>query len=356
MRIKARILAAVFDSIADGLIVFDEEQTVVMANLAGARMAGVNLDGITRPELRNRFEFFFDYGLTRMPPEREPLSVAMREKKTTQMEGYIRGQSLPEGGRWFRAHAAPILNDDVVTGGVTVFQDITERLRVEDHRNCLSALISHDVKNHLSAEITFLDLLQQQLPDTLNPRLLKLIDELKKTNLRFLQISNSLLEMSRARLFGPEYRQSADLAEIVRHVVELNRLGASERNISVNIHADELPVLVQSIPAVLHQVQHNILQNAIEASRDGEQIDIYFGTTDSPVRCEIVDHGPGMTPEQVARLFDPERVATHQPMSTNSTGFGLYLSAILLGELGGRIDCHSEIGKGTTMKMVMEAG
>lgn len=350
---SARTLAAVFDSIADGLIVFDENQTVVMANMAGAQLAGLNLDGITRPDLRARFQFFFDDGKTSVPAESEPLIVAMRDKQPCQMEAYVRGKSLPSGGRWVHAHAAPILKEEVVKGGVTVFHDITKRLELEQQRNCLSALISHDVKNHLSAEVTFLDLLLHQLPDSLNPKLLKLIDELKRTNLRFLQISNSLLEMSRARLFGPEYRQLVDLVEVTKNVVELNKLSAAERSLRINLHVVDNVVQVLSIAAVLHQVLHNLLQNAIEVSLDGGHVDIRLGVQDGLAICEIVDHGPGMTEEQVEHLFDPARVASHQPMTTNSTGFGLYLSGILLAELGGRIYCSGEVGKGTTMKMIL---
>ncbi|MBY0548342.1 MAG: PAS domain-containing sensor histidine kinase [Candidatus Obscuribacterales bacterium] len=352
---RARILAAVFDSIADGLIVFDENETVVMANMAGAQLAGVNLDGVTRPDLRARFQFFFDHGKTSIPPEAEPLIVAMREKQPCQMEAFVRGKTLPDGGRWVHANAAPILQAEAVKGGVTVFHDITERLQLAEQRNCLSALISHDIKNHLSAEVTFLDLLLHQLPDSLNPKLLKLIGELKNTNLRFLQISNSLLEMSRARLFGPEYRQMVDLVEVTNNVVELNQLGAAERSIRINVSVDEVVVRVESIAAVLHQVFHNLLQNAIEVSSDGQEVDISLGVRDGLATCEIVDHGPGMTEEQVEHLFDPARVASHQPMTTNSTGFGLYLSGILLAELGGKVSCSSEVGKGTVMKAALPA-
>lgn len=350
---RARILAAVFDSIADGLIVFDENQTVVMANMAGAQLAGLNLDGISRPDLRARFQFYFDGGKTSIPPESEPLIVAMREKEPCEMEAFVRGKTLPNSGRWVHAHAAPILKEEVVKGGVTVFHDITHRLQLEEQRNCLSALISHDIKNHLSAEVTFLDLLLHQLPDSLNPRLLKLIDELKKTNLRFLQISNSLLEMSRARLFGPEYRQLIDLVEVTKNVVELNQLGAAERSVRINLRFDEEVVQVESIAAVLHQVLHNLLLNAIEVSSAGQEVQLSLGVRDGLVVCDIVDHGPGMTEEQVEHLFDPARVASHQPMTSNSTGFGLYLSGILLAELGGKISCSSEVGKGTTMRMTL---
>jgi len=55
-----------------------------------------------------------------------------------------------------------------------------------------------------------------------------------------------------------------------------------------------------------------------------------------------------MTEEQVASLFDRTRVASEIPTSVESTGFGLYLSRLILEAHAGTISCKSQLGKGTT--------
>jgi signal transduction histidine kinase len=56
-----------------------------------------------------------------------------------------------------------------------------------------------------------------------------------------------------------------------------------------------------------------------------------------------------MSPEKVRKIFDPARVAASAPLAVRSTGFGLYLTRLLVESHGGKISCRSEEGKGTTL-------
>ncbi len=353
--VGVRVLATILNTIADGVIVLDEDLTIVLSNYAAGKLASSELDNLARPELRNNFKFFKNDGTKALPPEEEPIVVALRTGKPYEMEGYVTGASLPPEGVWIRAHAAPLLGEeDIAIGGVTVFHNITQRVRLQKQRDYLAALIAHDIKNHLAAETSFLDLLVGLFPDNFDERMVSFISELKQSSKHFVGIANSLLELSRCQFFDTDaYGQSIDLKVVLESIVDMNRLIATDRNVALAVSVCGSVPDVCGIPAVLQQAFHNIVLNAVEVSDSGTSVNIVISChEDLPfASVTICDQGPGMTPDEVAILFDPARVASHRRSRTDSTGFGLYLSAMLIEGQGGRIFCSSEVGKGTSVRI-----
>jgi two-component system sensor histidine kinase VicK len=355
---RSKVISAMFDYIADGLIVFDEKLTIVLANHAAAQLARWDLEDVSRDELRRQYSFFKADATSPLPIDEEPIVVATREKRSCELEGYVTGSTLPESGVFVRAHAAPILDDnDTVIGGVTVFHDITERLRLQRQRDTLVALIAHDIKNHLGSVGSFLALLTELLPDNIDAEMVAFIAGLKRDSARFLEIANTFLEMSRERFFAEQaHHHRIDLLAVLKEVVGLNEFAASAKGVRLSLSIACQNPKVNGIPAVVRQIFHNLLQNAVEACSNGASVEIHV-SMERPeyVTVKVTDTGSGMTPEQVSDLFDPDRVVRHVPRTTHSTGFGLYLSAMLIEQMGGTISCTSEIAQGTTVMVVLPA-
>jgi PAS domain S-box-containing protein len=350
--LRSEIVGAIFDSTADGIIVFDEQKRIVLANETAARISRWDLEDVSRDELRERFHYWSEDGKSILPIDEEPLEVAMREKRSHQLEAFVTGDSLPEQGIWVRANAAPILDEKgSVAGAVTIFHDITERVLLQRQRDCLVSLIAHDVKNHLAAESIFLNLFAGLYPDVLSGEMAEMVASLKSSNERFMMMTESLMELSRASFFaGSAPVQDVDLGPILDTAVAAHAVVALQKKVTARLTVPpELP-LVHGLPAVIGQIFHNIVLNAIEASEPNSVVDIEAGKSASGgVQVRIIDRGPGMTPEELQSLFDPKRVATHVKRTSHSTGFGLYLSAMLIESQGGTISCSSEPKKGTTV-------
>ena len=84
------------------------------------------------------------------------------------------------------------------------------------------------------------------------------------------------------------------------------------------------------------------IKNALEAVRDGGSIDIVLSSDDNDVITTVRDDGQGMTPEQVAHLFEPYRTSKE-----HGTGLGLMISSRIVRDHGGSISVESEPGEGT---------
>ncbi len=102
----------------------------------------------------------------------------------------------------------------------------------------------------------------------------------------------------------------------------------------------------------LARALRNLLKNALQASPPGEPVELRLSAAGDQVRAEVVDRGPGMSPEVVARVGEPF-FTTKGP--GEGMGLGLFLTRALAEQLGGQLELESTRGKGTTARLRLPA-
>lgn len=108
---------------------------------------------------------------------------------------------------------------------------------------------------------------------------------------------------------------------------------------------------VECMPSRINQVILNLLVNAAHAIESKGIITIKTGKSDSEyIWIDIVDTGKGIDPQHISRIFDP--FFTTKPIGSG-TGLGLSLSYGIIEGHHGEISVSSELGKGTTFKIVL---
>ncbi len=351
------VLSAILESIGDGVIVWDENERTILANRAMFELAGEDLINIPRSELLAAYEFFQNDAVTPLLPSALPYDLAISSGKPAEGEALIKGQKLPAEGIWIRVIAAPILDKNKqFLGVVSVIQNISERKKLERERNALATLITHDLKNHLGAWEMLFKLIGSQLKDGLNADYLELIEGLQSDNSQFLDLCNTLLELYRSDAFaGTSNRTCMELDQLVRSAVSLIEYRAETLGAKVSVQIDSDLPRVMGIPAAFRQGLHTLIQNAVEVVGKDGIVEVAVKTLGDSVLFEVKDNGPGMSEEMIKKLFDESRVAGTVPTGVRSTGFGLYLSRLLIEAQGGKIFCQSELGKGTTVSFVLPA-
>jgi two-component system NtrC family sensor kinase len=105
---------------------------------------------------------------------------------------------------------------------------------------------------------------------------------------------------------------------------------------------------VECLASQLNQVFMNLLVNAAHSIEEHGTITIRTGMEGDEVWVDIVDTGHGIHPEHMQRIFDP--FFTTKPVG-KGTGLGLSLSYGIVQKHHGRIDVHSDVGKGTTFRL-----
>nr|WP_246276848.1 PAS domain-containing protein [Microcoleus asticus] len=182
----------------------------------------------------------------------------------------------------------------------------------------------------------------------------KILASMQEGANRIKQIVLSLRNFSR---LDETERKVIDIHEGIEStlVILQHRLQSQVKRAEIQVikNYGELPK-VECYPAQLNQVFMNLLSNAIDAVEESSanctckvnQIRIVTEvSSDNQVCVRISDSGPGIRPEVQSRMFDP--FFTTKPIGSG-TGLGLSISYQIVKDThGGKLECHSEVGRGT---------
>ncbi len=171
-------------------------------------------------------------------------------------------------------------------------------------------------------------------------------DELLATILsasdRLDHLVGNLLDLSRLQAGAAEpQRVLVELDEIV--IGALDELGADAGRIEVSLPDDPPAVSVDA-----HQIQRvlvNLIENALKYSPSGEHIRVQVAATGSEALIRVVDHGPGVPPDEYDRIFEPFQRGDRSGESPGA-GLGLAIARGFAEANGGRLTVESRLGQG----------
>ena len=131
-RRQQEILESILGSMADGVVVADENGKFLLFNGSAEQMLGLGATDTTPDQWSDQYGAYFPDMVTLYPPDKLPLVRAMRGERVDAVELFIRNAKVPKG-RLLSITASPLKRaDGGLQGGVVVMQDITERKRAEE--------------------------------------------------------------------------------------------------------------------------------------------------------------------------------------------------------------------------------
>ncbi len=131
-RRQTRILRSVLDSIADGVVVVDDQRRLLMFNPAAERIMALGLVEEAPAPPADSAGCFLPDTVTRYPPEDLPMARAVRGEEVNEAEIFMRHEARPQGV-WLSVNARPLRDDQGwPRGGVAAVRDVTERKRAEE--------------------------------------------------------------------------------------------------------------------------------------------------------------------------------------------------------------------------------
>jgi len=110
------------------------------------------------------------------------------------------------------------------------------------------------------------------------------------------------------------------------------------------------PAVVKGDAAALEQIFLNLLLNAVQASDEGECVEVSLSSTEVQVVITVADRGVGIAPEDLQRVYDPLYTTRR-----DGSGLGLTIARRLVSAHGGRIEIESESGIGTVVRVILPA-
>ncbi|WP_242360330.1 MULTISPECIES: PAS domain-containing sensor histidine kinase [unclassified Anaeromyxobacter] len=347
---RAGELDAAVNAIADGLILYDRDGEIVRMNETATRRLGYAPDEAS-PDLAERFGalrvYTPDGRLMRL--EETPVARALRGEtvRSLHLRVEYRGESV-----WVLASAAPVRGPDLsIVGAVLTFSDETALHEMEQARDDLVRMISHDLRTPLNAIFNQAHLLRRHPEDA--PRVEARTNAILKSCERMSSMIQDLVE---ATLL--EDRQlhlslePVDLAELVPELLERFRGALDTDRVKLVVHPD-VP-RAQADPQRLERIVLNLLTNALKYSPPQGEVTLEVAADPEGVAIVVTDRGVGIAPEDVPHVFERffRARGARQP---EGLGLGLYITRLLVQAHGGRVDVSSQLGQGSTFRVVLPA-
>ncbi len=245
-----------------------------------------------------------------------------------------------------------------IDGAVILQEDLSDRARLEEQLlrseklssvGVLAAGVAHEINNPLTTILGYAKLLLEGRPkDDEDHDALDLVAEEAQ---RVQHIVRNLLDFSR-RESGEKAPTS--IIELVERTLSLVAPDLRKRGVVVtrDLNRDVPMALVEA--RRIEQVLVNLLTNAGHAMPDGGTLTVRSGlimdVTPPRVFVEITDTGEGISKRDLGRIFDPF-FTTKEP--GKGTGLGLSVSHGIIVDHGGKIDVESEVGAGTTFRIIL---
>ncbi len=334
-----REISAVVESMAEGVIAVDSEGLVRVINPEAARLLGL-ADG----EYQGR-------------PLAEVTSFAeVVEVAGAALQGVSDTRTAPLDSHIVLLHATPLLGSDgTPDGAVMLLADVTEAQRIEEAQRRFVADASHEMRTPIAALQGMLELLidgAKEVPAVRDDFLSTMQVEVERLGrLVADMLTLARLEAGSLQLqIGPQY--AADLLADVSRVMQTLAEQAGV-TLSTEVADEELRVLADRDKLV--QVLLSFTDNAIKHSDEGRSVHLRAHGVPEGVRFEVADEGPGIAPDEVARVFERFYRADAARGGGTGTGLGLAIAKEIVEAHGSAIEVESTPGVGTAFCFTMPA-
>ncbi len=253
-------------------------------------------------------------------------------------------------------HGSPV--DDPKSSrhsALIVLNDITRLRKLEELRKEFVANVSHELKTPITSIQGFVETLRDgALDDPEQAR--HFLDIVARHVERLARIIEDLLTLSRLEQGfddNPDLLQPGPLRPALVNVVELCRAKAQMGNVEIELESEAKVSVVMNQP-LLEQAFINLLDNAIKYSPPGTKVVVRVNRAGPLVRVEVQDHGAGIPPEHLPRIFERfYRVDKARSRKLGGTGLGLAIVKHIVLAHRGTISVSSTPGVGSTFRVTL---
>ncbi|MBI5557262.1 MAG: HAMP domain-containing protein [Deltaproteobacteria bacterium] len=258
-------------------------------------------------------------------PVRQLVSAA-REVARGNLDLRVRPGNLPETRELAEAFNAMLDSLQKSNSALEKASQEMVRQKTLAEMGKFSLMIAHEVKNPLGIIKSSLDLLKQDMDlSSENIMVSYMEDEIQRLN----RLIEDFLEF--ARPASPNCRET-DMNMLIRECVTRFELQLKGVPASFQLTLPDDSCYLNIDPDLMTRVLSNIIKNALEITRGKGTINIVAETCDNAWRCRISDQGPGISPADLDKIFEPFHTTR-----AKGTGLGLAFASQVVGGHNGLI-------------------
>lgn len=340
-------LQAIVESIADGVIVADNQNTIEMANIPASTILDIPRDQLIGKQINELLGVYGHFGESWI----ETISDWAVHVEKLEQWTYLADQLHIED-KFISVHLSPVLSDGHFFGTVSIFRDITKEVEVDRLKSEFVSTVSHELRTPMTSIKGYADLMLMGAAGSLTDPQIRYMQVIKNNADRLHMLVNDLLNISRIETGKTTLDlRPLDIPQIVNQVLEHLNGRIQHENKNLNIHNDIAPALplVNADHARVTQILTNLLDNAFNYTPENGDIIIQVRATDNHVFISITDTGIGISEDNQDKIFDRFfRSDDPDVQKVPGTGLGLAIVQSLIEMHGGHLQLESEIGKGST--------
>jgi signal transduction histidine kinase len=240
----------------------------------------------------------------------------------------------------------------VAATGLVLGAAITERANAVRSRDEILAIVSHDLRNPLSATKIGVGTAKRALQANDSERLARDLGVVERSTARMETLIQDLVDLASldaGRLAAPP--GTSDVGLLLREAIEMLRPLAERAGVALELDKPEGVPPVRCTSHRVHRVLSNLVGNAIEHTPKGGKVVVSARSAGDWARFEVSDTGSGIEPEDVPHVFDRFRRGVNA--GGEGLGLGLYISKGIVEAYGGSIGLQSQRGKGSTFSFTL---
>ncbi|MEZ5382545.1 MAG: ATP-binding protein [Microthrixaceae bacterium] len=210
--------------------------------------------------------------------------------------------------------------------------------------------VSHELRTPINGVLAYAQLMQL---DPLDEKSSESVEQIINAARHITELVDEFLDVARIEAGAiPLNLEPVSPGAIASEVIAMTKpLSAAQGTVVSLVAPDD--ALVQADALRLRQAVLNLVSNALKYGGSGEQVAISVRPSGEQVAIEVCDHGPGIPPDRLDRLFIPFDRLDADSTGKQGSGVGLSVTKQLVELMGGTVDVTSEVGVGATFTIAL---
>ncbi|MCL2363563.1 MAG: ATP-binding protein [Defluviitaleaceae bacterium] len=328
---RAETIEAIIANMREGLVILDENGTILSANKSAAKIFGMK----KKRDLLHRSigHLYRDATFTR--------------NVQACLGGAFTEMDITRNGKHYNAFFSPVAQNGTPNGAILFFLDTTAHHKANQQRRAFTANVSHELKTPLTTVAATAEMIANGMaqPEDIRPFAHKILEQTHR-------LMNTINEIIRLSEFD-ESKVERDFAPIDLHALAARTLAvlqdkAIEKSVTLDLVGTSTQINANA--HLLDELLSNLIDNAIKYNHLNGRVTVEIARNDNECVLTVTDTGIGIPKDHQRRIFERfYRVDASRSNKTGGTGLGLSIVKHITEHHGGTTQLESTPEVGTTV-------